>query len=137
MIVADASVVLKWVLPAEPGTEAALALRSRHMSGVDRIAAPVLLYHEVANVLALTPRLTEAEALEACESLKLSGLAVYAPGVRQMQRAVELARQARLSAYDAAYVALAETLGCDLVTADVRLARKLEGVDLNCTVRTL
>jgi predicted nucleic acid-binding protein len=28
-----------------------------------------------------------------------------------------------VSAYDAAYVALAETLGCALLTADARLAR--------------
>jgi len=137
MIVADASVVLKWVLPAEPGAEAALAVRSRHLSGVDRIAAPVLLFYEVANVLALTPRLTEGEALEACDSLRLSGLAVYAPGAREMHRAVELARQARLSAYDAAYVALAEALGCSFVTADRKLARKLQRVAVGCEVRTI
>ena len=37
-----------------------------------------------------------------------------------------------LSGYDAAYVAAAETHGCPLVTADVRLARS---GDLRCEVR--
>lgn len=37
-----------------------------------------------------------------------------------MRRAYEL--RTNVTAYDAAYVPLAETLGCDLVTADRRLA---------------
>jgi len=37
-----------------------------------------------------------------------------------------------LTAYDAAYVALAEGLGADLVTADQRLARAAEGVGVAC-----
>jgi len=38
-----------------------------------------------------------------------------------MRRAYEL--RANVTAYDAAYIALAELLGCALVTADARLAR--------------
>jgi predicted nucleic acid-binding protein len=38
-----------------------------------------------------------------------------------------------LSAYDATYVALAETLGCSLVTADARLSRA-PGVQCAVTV---
>lgn len=37
-----------------------------------------------------------------------------------------------LSAYDAAYVALTERLGASLVTADRRLARAAEGLDVPC-----
>jgi predicted nucleic acid-binding protein len=37
-----------------------------------------------------------------------------------MPRAYEL--RANITAYDAAYIALAETLACTLVTADARLA---------------
>ncbi|MFH1765181.1 MAG: type II toxin-antitoxin system VapC family toxin [Gemmatimonadota bacterium] len=37
-----------------------------------------------------------------------------------------------LSPYDAAYVALAEGLGADLVTADLRLARAAESLGVSC-----
>ena len=37
-----------------------------------------------------------------------------------------------LSAYDAAYVALAEGLGADLITADRRLARAAENLGVSC-----
>ncbi|HEY5882594.1 MAG TPA: type II toxin-antitoxin system VapC family toxin [Nakamurella sp.] len=43
------------------------------------------------------------------------------PTLRLMRRAYEL--RANVTAYDAAYVALAEALRCDLVTADHRLAK--------------
>jgi predicted nucleic acid-binding protein len=37
-----------------------------------------------------------------------------------------------LSAYDAVYVALAEALDADFVTADKRLARAAEALGLSC-----
>jgi predicted nucleic acid-binding protein len=49
-----------------------------------------------------------------------------------LRRAYQL--RANVTAYDAAYVALAEGLGCDLVTADARLAR---APGLACVVRVM
>ncbi len=43
------------------------------------------------------------------------------PTLRLMRRAYEL--RANVTAYDATYVALAEALGCHLLTADQRLAK--------------
>jgi predicted nucleic acid-binding protein len=43
------------------------------------------------------------------------------PSLAFMRRAYQL--RANVTAYDAAYVALAEALRCELVTADVRLSR--------------
>lgn len=54
------------------------------------------------------------------------------PTLPLLQRAYEL--RANVTAYDAAYIALAETLGCDLVTTDGRLA-KAPGIQ--CRVRVL
>jgi predicted nucleic acid-binding protein len=42
------------------------------------------------------------------------------PTLRLVSRAFEL--RANVGAYDACYVALAERLGCELITADTRLA---------------
>jgi predicted nucleic acid-binding protein len=49
-----------------------------------------------------------------------------------MRRAYELG--ANVTPYDASYVALAEMLGCDLVTADRRLA---DATGPRCAIRVL
>jgi predicted nucleic acid-binding protein len=54
------------------------------------------------------------------------------PTLPLMRRAYEL--RANVSAYDAAYVALAEVLGCELLTADRRLAG---APGKRCSVRVL
>jgi len=137
MIVADASVVLKWFLPDEPGTDAALELRTRHVLASDSIVVPALLAYEVANTLALTPRLSEEEAVEAWDALLELDLLVSPADSDQMRRAIHLATAAKVSVYDATYVALAEALHSDFVTADVKLVRKLAKHDVQCAVRVL
>jgi predicted nucleic acid-binding protein len=54
------------------------------------------------------------------------------PALRFMHRAYEL--RAIVTAYDSAYVALAETLGCELLTADGRLAN---APGPRCAIRVL
>jgi len=137
MIVLDACVVLKWALRDEQGATDALKLRARHVEGVDPAAVPDLLFYEVANVLALHPSLTPQDAAEAWSGIVGYGLLVYSLPAEAFLRTIELARSAQVTAYDAAYVALAEGLGCDFVTADRKLAQKLEKVGVGCTVRTL
>lgn len=54
------------------------------------------------------------------------------PALRFMRRAYEL--RANVTAYDATYVALAETLGCELLTGDGRLANS---IGPRCAIRLL
>ena len=54
------------------------------------------------------------------------------PTLPFMQRAYQL--RANVTAYDSAYVALAETLGCELLTADRRLA---SATGPRCAIRVL
>jgi predicted nucleic acid-binding protein len=54
------------------------------------------------------------------------------PALRFMRRAYEL--RANVTAYDATYVALAETLDCELLTGDNRLANS---VGPRCAIRLL
>ncbi len=137
MIVLDASVVLKWVLRDEAGASAALVWRHRHLEGMERVAVPTLMFYEVANAMVFSGRLTAEQADESWDGLEAMGLAVHSLESGSMLRAMELARTAGTSVYDACYVALAEALGCDFVTADTKLARKLEAVPLECRVRVI
>ncbi len=118
-LVVDASVAIKWVID-EPGTPQALSLR-RH-----RLYAPDLLVAECANVLWKKVRrneLTAPEALIAARLLQRADLELM-PMRALLEPATRLAIALGHPAYDCAYLALAESISCDLVMADRRLAAK-------------
>jgi predicted nucleic acid-binding protein len=118
-LVVDASVAIKWVIE-EHGTPEAMSLR-RH-----RLFAPELLVAECANVLWKKIRRRELTADEARLAAKLLQRAdvELAPMRALLEPATELAIAMDHPAYDCAYLALAESLSCDLVTADRKLSAK-------------
>ena len=127
MIVADASVILKWVLMDESDREEALALRKRHLAGEDPIAAPDLLLYEVANVLPLKREDAES-ASEGFQEICSAGLRFHEFGFQEFRRAMGLALQHRVTTYDASYLVLAQALHCRFVTADEKMLARLKGV---------
>lgn len=122
--VLDANVVVVLANPQDP----------RHSSVLSRVAAwdregadlhaPALLPYEFASALtrltAVVPLTTDlmATAWEVLEDLDLT-LHPLEDGLRVVTLARRLGRQ---SAYDAAYIALAERLGAELWTLDGKLA---------------
>jgi predicted nucleic acid-binding protein len=123
-LVVDASVAAKWVL-AEPDTPVALRLWN---SGRP-LHAPEFLRTEVASILTKHVRsgnLTPAEAVVAYDKVAATPFDWYAtePLAR---RALEISLATGRSVYDCHYVALAEALGIQAVTADDRLVNGLAG----------
>lgn len=118
--VLDASVVLKWFHSEGEGhLEAALELRERFEAGELRVLAPSLLWLEILNVAARRWHLT---------AVQLEQLAAALPELGFEQIEPELPGIARwaangLTAYDAAYVAVAEQAGARLVTDDAEIVR--------------
>ena len=114
MIVLDASAAIAALLRDGSAREAAAH---------EQLHAPHLIDAEVAQVLR---RLVAADRLPASSGRHLvaewSALAVVRHPVHPLLSRVWELRQ-NVSAYDASYVALAESLGCSLLTADARLAR--------------
>lgn len=119
MIVLDASAAVELLL----GTPAGGRVARRLVADGGPAHAPHLLDVEVASALrgAVARRLLEAaRAAEALADLADLALERYPHGPL-LDRVWGL--RAKLSAYDACYVALAEELGAVLVTRDGRLAR--------------
>lgn len=119
MIVLDASVVLEILLRMPAG----IALEERLLAGNETLHAPHLLDIEVAQVLrryAATRGVEPQRCRAALDDLAILPLSRY-PHDFLLPRVWEL--RANLSAYDAAYVALAEALDAPLLTRDERLAR--------------
>ncbi|MFQ5875541.1 MAG: type II toxin-antitoxin system VapC family toxin, partial [Dehalococcoidia bacterium] len=124
-VVVDASLAVKWLVN-EVHTEKAFALaRSWAQSDVQPVA-PYLMPVEVSN--ALHRRVVRGDvSLEAATRL-LDGLLDAGIELREPaglhRRAIELAAQLRHdAAYDAHYLALAESLDCELWTADEQFYR--------------
>lgn len=119
MIVVDASVLVS-ALFDDGAARARVYLR---LGGEDTICAPEVIDLEVANAWRRdlsAGRIDEERSQQALEDLAVLPL-VRMPHQPLMDRIWELRHN--LTAYDAAYVALAEDLGTTLLTADGRLAR--------------
>jgi predicted nucleic acid-binding protein len=133
-VVLDASVAAKLYFTEEMSDLAEAAVRA-----ADLLIAPDLVFIELASVAAkqvrrgVTTADTGAIAMNLMhglldESVPLEGLA---------GRAFDFAQHHGVSAYDGAYLALAEERGLQVLTADVRLVRRAELEGLSHLVRQL
>jgi predicted nucleic acid-binding protein len=130
VIVVDASVLANVV--GDDGPDGRRARREVRAAG--DLAAPDLVDVETVAVLRKRWRagmIADARFAAAIGDLEDVELDRY-PVLRFMRRAWEL--RANVTPYDATYVALAEVLGCELWTADHRLA-KAPGP--TCTIQVL
>jgi predicted nucleic acid-binding protein len=129
MIVVDASVAVKWI-QVEAHSDRALALFDDCMQGGETVLAPPLLPFEIANILRqrmVRQGLPLADADQLMADFLTFPVILLAPA-GLYQQAIALADAHRLpAAYDAHYIALAQSSGCDLWTDDRRLIRTLGG----------
>ncbi len=126
MVVLDSSVILKWVIPDEANTEEALSYLRLHAAGAETIAVPFLLFYEVANVLGMKPQLASSEGKKALNAILNLGLSQHASADSDYLKIIDYVKKYRVSGYDAAYIILAENLGCNFVTADGKLAARVK-----------
>jgi predicted nucleic acid-binding protein len=117
--VLDASVILKWYTRSdEELLGEARELRRRHEQADLAVVVPAILFLEILDVAGRRWLWDEAALLDLADELKALQVDVVATDLTAI--ATWISRG--LSSYDAAYVALAETLEIPLVTDDARVA---------------
>jgi len=84
------------------------------------------LLFEIANALRYNPSFSTKEIRESLDTLFGIGIEIITPTLSLLGKTVELAEEIDLTCYDATYLALAEELGFEFITADERLYRKIE-----------
>ena len=128
--VLDCSVALAWVLPDETSVRAERFLARFPPESI--LWVPALWWYEIANALTVAERrkrLAEADRVRIIELYGMLSIQTDAHlGSDSVWRFHILAREHQLSAYDAAYLELAQRKGLGLATLDqslIRAARKV------------
>lgn len=130
MIVVDASILANVI--ADDGIDGQRARSEVGSAG--ELAGPDLVDVETVAVLRkrwIAGSISDRRFAEAIDDLEAIELERY-PTLPLMRRSYEL--RANVTAYDATYIALAEALGCELLTGDKGLAR---APGPRCVVRVL
>jgi predicted nucleic acid-binding protein len=117
LVVPDASVLLKWVLPSddEPDADRALLLRTAILDETVRALLPALWFYEVGNTVA---RRFPAQASGWLSALMKFGIEEAPPSGLWLAKTLELTSRHDVSFYDAAYHSLALVHSGLFVTAD-------------------
>jgi predicted nucleic acid-binding protein len=122
-VVIDASVALKWRLRDEEATQQADALLEDFLAGKLVLLTPTLFDYEIANALRVAVtrhRLSEQDAAAALADFAQYAIIRYDfSGISS--RTFDLSGQHQRSAYDSAYMALAQAQGVWFFTGDKRL----------------
>ena len=125
MLVLDASVIAKW-FKYEEGREKALEIRDNFISDQEQITFPDLLILELANLLRFSRIYNQTDIIKAVESIENMDIDIVVPTFEVIKDSVRMAVENDLTVYDAVYISLAESLGCDFITADEKLHQKVK-----------
>ncbi|MDO8736994.1 MAG: type II toxin-antitoxin system VapC family toxin [Thermoleophilia bacterium] len=123
--VLDTSVVVKWFhRENEEDVDKALLLRQAYLEGALNLIVPDLLMYEFGNFLRFRTGLKPADQLASIRSLWSLGMEIHPIDSLLSEQMVQLASRHDITVYDAAFVALSQSLSAPLVTADRMLHEK-------------
>jgi predicted nucleic acid-binding protein len=120
VVVADASVVVKWFVEEEHSGDA-LRLRDDYADRVVDIASPYLMPYEVLNALRYNPGFGESQLVEVARALEKFSLWLLPFMGEFAEKSVENSLRYGISVYDSAYLSLGVVRDIPVYTADQRL----------------
>jgi predicted nucleic acid-binding protein len=124
VVVADASVVVKWFVEEEHSGDA-LRLRDDYADRVVDIASPDLMPYEVLNALRYNPGFGERQLFETARALEKFSLWILPLEGELAERCVENSLRYGISVYDSVYLSLGVVRDIPVYTADQRLIDKV------------
>lgn len=125
MSVLDASVMIKWFV-TEPDSDKADTLRHEYYLGLRQIVVPDLVLYEITNALICHPTYTTQDIQKAVATIFEMDLEIVTPTQSLLKSAILIARENKVTCYDAIYLALAKELAMPFITADVKFYEKLD-----------
>jgi predicted nucleic acid-binding protein len=128
--VVDVSVAASWLMPDEDSAAATIAFERLV---TDPAVVPSLWWFEIRNMLLVNERRRRLDETRTARALALlAQLPIRVDRSPDSASVMRLARQHRLTAYDAAYLELAQRLALPLATLDDALVRaaQVDGVTL-------
>ena len=128
MLVIDASITIAWILPDEH-SDLARTVRDRVLA--EGAVVPSIWTLEVTNILVMAQRRARTDAASVTQALALLQqlpVTVVPGSLDDFDAVAAAARDHKLTAYDAAYLALARREGLPLATLDRELAAAAKAV---------
>lgn len=119
MVVVDTSVALKWFLSEEGSDRAGALLRG------EILAAPDMLLYEITNVLQWRSDLTPKDRQDLFAKFLNYDVQMFVIPTHKFGRVVDLSQEFDITTYDASFIAMAELLETEMVTADRKLLNKV------------
>lgn len=124
-IIIDASVAAKWLLPDENDPIANI-IKKKFADREIEISVPTLIFYEINNLLksaVLSKRISINNSIEFYDNFLSLNFTVHW-SKELLKNALQKALDFNISAYDAAYVVLAESLQVPFYTSDAKLVKQ-------------
>ena len=123
MRVLDTSVDYKWYIEEE-GTPKALLLRDDFVKRGAETVIPDFLFLELSNALRYNPEMKREDVEEIIDNLFELGLETVVTTSTFTKKALKIAYDYQTTVYDVLYLALAQNLEFEFITADKKLYEK-------------
>jgi predicted nucleic acid-binding protein len=126
LVVVDTSIIVKWFLAEdrEPLITEAKELLKAHLEGKQPIVIPTLACYELGNVLTTQSYLLPADKTAYLHDFYTLSLHILPLDEPMAIDTMKMASRYDITFYDAAFLTLADQLGCPFLTADTRLVKK-------------
>jgi predicted nucleic acid-binding protein len=123
MRILDTSVIYKWYVEEEDTAKALLLRDDFVRRGVETVI-PDFLFLELSNALRYNPKMEQEDVEDIVDNLFELGLETVVTTPTLTKEALRIAYDYQITVYDALYLALAQNLEFEFITADKKLYEK-------------